>query len=341
MSEEQKGWEPTIHDVRDMPAEEQKKILEEIYANRHNILGTSELKLEERAGRMTALDEVRYGEKGEGFVLLEETKSVLRDGFESGICNKKGKGWGVRIAFDGACAAGGILNFKEQEKHLHNLPNIIKKDKEFVEECLKDPVYKEIFKKGRSINNNPYRLSSKDKMLSKIGIKTKNMKNKERFDKFASSLYKLHSEASLYGIMDSVVKKGDFSDFDKLLEAAKERVKKDIEIDSRRFCRTQVQLEAYNMAVCNINEGRKDDLVEKMADRFDPQFRDTDVAKDDVGKRKEAENRYAARKILKDRGAFSDKLQTLRGLNKTAAKPVVKCEISKDMSRRFSQGGRQ
>ena len=105
--------------------------------------------------------------------------------------------------------------------------------------------------------------------------------------------------------------------------------RKRIEIASYEFCQAQVQLEAYNMAVCNINEGRKDDLVEKMADRFDPQFRDTDVAKDDAGKTEEAKQRYYARKILKDRGLLPQ-----------AGKPVVKREVSKDMIRQSVQGGR-
>lgn len=81
----------------------------------------------------------------------------------------------------------------------------------------------------------------------------------------------------------------------------------------------------------NHEEKKAVEQAEKVVNKIsDNQFRDVDVAKDSKGKEATAKERYLARKILKDRGLLQSKSQS-----------SVKTAISKDMSRRFSQGGRQ
>ncbi len=90
------------------------------------------------------------------------------------------------------------------------------------------------------------------------------------------------------------------------------------------YCKKRVELDCYNIAAKRFNENNKEAVSRLKAERqqileqrkvegaqqkvdeiSDPQFRDTEVRKTDGEKTKEAQDRYLARKILKDRGLLN------------------------------------
>lgn len=90
------------------------------------------------------------------------------------------------------------------------------------------------------------------------------------------------------------------------------------------YSKSKIGTDCYNVAVRRFNESNKENVSQVKAERqqileqrkvegaqqkvdeiSDPQFRDTEVRKTDGEKTKEAQDRYLARKILKDRGLLN------------------------------------
>ena len=200
----------------------------------------------------------------------------------------------------------------------------------------------------------------KKRFTGKSEVEEYNKKIQKQYDEFTGKVEKLFSGIDLGYISRSI---NQISDLEKVGDSI-EDLRAYSAIDFNKRLKDYLEAKRYeavkNSVVRDFNEQHKDEFAEvkgirqerieeaKLAkatavvDKIsDGQFRDVDVAKDDAGKKKETEERYEARKYLKDRGLLQSKLEQLRGLGQLSSKPVVKREMSKDMVRQVSQGGRQ
>ncbi len=292
-----------------MTDDEKKAFLKDIYARRLEFATFEEIKQSESRGRQDAKSNNEYMKKtSNDLELLNEEPSAL---VVSSLSDNH--------YFKDSCimAAYELCSQKECVTNIQKLGEM-RGDVTFMQECIKDPVYKEAF---CDVMSNGYakkpvspKLPFMDRALKKIGIKTKKVKQdeteKKRFEEFVNKV-SAYNKIARYGtglnfkLAEEVKKNGNLSRCDEIFKETLEKETQVLASKANTFCKEQAKRDAYNLAINNINEANKDAHVEKMSHQFDAQFRDTDLRKTDDEKTAVAKDRYLARKILKDRGLLS------------------------------------